>query len=328
MRRSAFAALAMALALLGACGGPNGPTVIPPPAPQISCPSPVTVDDVTTGSQTVAYAQPTVTGGAEPVSVACTPQSGVEFPLGETQVTCAVTDAQQRQSSCSFGITLRNRQFALTKYLAFGDSMTEGENGRPILGYIPFIDLANAYPTILQQMFAQRIPTQPIAVVNVGRGGERVSENESRLKAEIAANHSEVLLLLEGINDLNAGASPQSVADGLRFSIGTARERGVQYVFVSTLLPVAPENCGPAPPNCRGRSTNNDVIQAANALIRAMVPATSGYLVDPYDVFLANRTTYIDIDGLHLRPEGNRALANGFWDRIVQVIPAKQLFGS
>ena len=58
-----------------------------------------------------------------------------------------------------------------------------------------------------------------------------------------------------------------------------------------------------------------------------MVPAQGGYLVDPYDEFVANSASYIDIDGLHVTPSGNRALATHFWNRIEQVIPARQLRG-
>jgi lysophospholipase L1-like esterase len=56
-----------------------------------------------------------------------------------------------------------------------------------------------------------------------------------------------------------------------------------------------------------------------------LVPANGAHLVDPYDEFLANSRTYISADGLHLTAEGNRALASAFWNRIVAVIPAKQL---
>ena len=59
-----------------------------------------------------------------------------------------------------------------------------------------------------------------------------------------------------------------------------------------------------------------------------MVPSAGAFLVDPYDEFVARRAEYIDIDGLHLRPAGNQALATKFWNRIIEVIPARQLFGS
>jgi hypothetical protein len=136
------------------------------------------------------------------------------------------------------------------------------------------------------------------------------------------------VLLLEGINDLNGGIDGASVMFAIRDDIREARELGVRYVFVSTILPVAPENCGAPPPNCRGRFTELEDIDATNARIRGIVQAEGGYLVDPWALFMANRSTYIDIDGLHLRPEGHRALANTFWDRMLQVVPASLLFGS
>lgn len=327
---ASFAVPVLLTVSLAACGGsappPPGPTPVPG-APQIGCPGPIVREGLTVTSQEVSFAGPDTIGGAPPVTAACTPASGSQFPLGDTPVTCTATDALARQATCSFIVRLRHRGFALTRYLAFGDSLTEGENGRPIAGFIPFIDVANAYPTVLQQMFAERIPTQQIMVTNAGRGGERVTESEDRLKSEISRTGAEVLLLLQGINDLNAGRSPGAVVEALSDHIAKAKERGVRHVFVSTLLPVAPENCGTPPPRCRGLDTTNAIVSTTNQGIRAMVPANGAILVDPYDAFFANRSTYVDIDGLHMRPAGYRALATAFWDRLVQVIPADQLFG-
>ncbi len=258
------------------------------------------------------------------MSVSCTPATGSPFPLGDTVVQCTASDTQGRQASCSFSVTLRHRPLAVTRILAFGDSMTEGENGRP-----GFIDLPNAYPTILQQLFASRLPGQGITVVNEGFGGERATENDARLKHEIGKYQPEVLLLLQGINDLAGGVSPSRVATALRDSIETARERGVAYVFVSTLLPTATANCGnqPGAPRCRGNDISQEDLVETNAVIRGLVPAEGAHLVDPFDEFMANRATYIDTDGLHLRPEGNRALASAFLNRILERIPAPAFKG-
>ena len=326
--RARRCAVVAALAIAAACGS-DGPITPPPPpaAAQITCPAPILIEGLASTAMALPYPAPTTTGGAQPVSVACTPAAGAEFPLGETIVTCTATDGLGRQASCSFAVTLRHRPFALTRYLAFGDSITEGENGRPF-GLVPFIDLPNAYPTLLQRMFTERVPDQSITVYNHGLGGERAVRNGFRLRDSIAETRAEVLLLLEGINDLNGGEDPSDVMFAIRDSIRRAHELGVQYVFVSTILPVAPENCGTPPPNCRGRFAELDVIEETNERIRGIVPATGGHLVDPFDLFMANRATYIDIDGLHVRPDGNRALANAFWERMVQVIPPQQLFGT
>ena len=232
-----------------------------------------------------------------------------------------------RTASCTFPVTVTHRQIAATNFVAFGDSITEGQNGRPI-NFIPVVDVANAYPTILQQYFTMRIPAQGIVVVNEGRGGESVTENQARLKQVIATYRPQVLLFLEGANDMLAGTPATVIANAVRDSIRTARERGVQFVFVSTLLPVAPANCQPSSaPRCRGAEVPPGLPAAVNDLIRPMVPANGAYLVDPYAEFVANSATYIDLDGLHLRPEGNRALATAFWDRIVVALPARLLTG-
>ena len=281
----------------------------------------MTVNDVTALSRAVTYPAPTVTAGA-PNSVTCSPASGADFPLGDTTVNCSAVDNIGRQGSCSFTITLRHRQLALTTIVAFGDSMTAGENGRPL-----FIDIPNAYPTFLKALFTERLPAQPVTVVNAGVSGEKVTESDARLRAVLARDRPQMLLLLQGINDLNAAESPQTVANALRQRIETARGLGVQFVLVSTLLPTAPEACGTPPPRCRAFDPPAGTITATNQLIRAMVPAAGAHLVEAFDLFNANRLAFIDTDGLHVRPEGNRALANAFWERMLQIVPPQMLGG-
>ena len=326
-QRRFLAALVLAALTAPACGsGPSGPGSTSP-APQISCGSPVTVDVVGL-SQAVSYPAPATTGGAAPVNVSCSPPSGSTFPLGATTVNCTASDAQSRTVACSLTVTLNHKQLTTTKFLAFGDSLTAGENGRS-LNFTPVIDVANAYPTYLQQFFIARIPTQTFTVVNAGLNGERVTDSSAneRLKDAIARHQPQVLLLLEGINDINNGLGPNTVVAGIRDQIRTARDRGVPFVFVSTILPVSSEVCGPGAARCRALDTPVAVLLQTNQLIRSAMPASGAHLVDPYDEFVANRATYIDVDGLHMRPAGYRALASAFWDRIVQVIPAAALFG-
>ena len=317
----------MALAASTSCGNDSGPAPVPG-APQISCSGPIAVDNVTGLTQEVSYGPPVASGGAPPVSVACAPSSGSAFPLGETPVTCSARDALSRQATCSFLVTLRHSPLAISRVLAFGDSMTEGENGRPV-NFVPFVDTPNAYPTILQQLFSERIPSQQITVFNAGLGGEKATENDARLKGRIAARQPQVLLLMEGINDLIADLPASAIAAALSDNIRTARERGVQYVFVATLPPQARENCLPPPnPRCRGNDVPPAKLAEVNQRIRGLVPTGGGFLVEVHDLIFPNRMQYIDTDGLHFLPEGNRALANAFWNRILEVIPAPALTGS
>ena len=331
MRRITSLLIVSALALVAACKDSNGGGPAPGTnPPQITCTAPVSVTDAVGTSKAVDFQAPTVSQGAPPVNTACSPASGSAFPLGDTTVTCTATDSQARTASCSFTVSVKHRELSITKVLAFGDSITEGQNGRP--GFERFIDVPNAYPTILQTFFVDRIPSQQITVVNAGVGGERVTDpgSNQRLKDAIAAHHPQVLLLLEGINDLHGGVGTNSIANGIRDHIRTARDRGVQYVIVSTILPTTSEVCtfpNPIDPPCRGARTPAGQPEALNQQVRSLVPAGGATLIDPYNDFVANRATYIDTDGLHLRPAGNRALATAFWNRIVETVPPKLLFG-
>ena len=325
MRRR-IAVVATALAALASCRGSQGPGPLPPVPgpPQITCNGGISVGDVTGLSQAVTYALPTTTAGTQPVSVSCTPPSGSSFILGDTPVTCTAADATGRQATCGFTVSVRHKPLSISRILAFGDSITEGENGRPLNG-TPFVDTPNAYPTILQQLFVERIPS-PVTVVNAGRGGERAIESEDRLKARVAAVQPQVMLLVQGINDLIGRVPPSEIAAAVRDSILTARERGVTHIFVGTLPPQARENCVPFIP-CRADNVPQATLNDTNQRIRSLVPANGAHLVELHDQLLPDRLTFVDLDGLHFRPEGNRAIATLFWNRIVEVIPAAQLMG-
>src|SRR5512144_698587 len=124
-RRVVLAGAAIAVSLLTGCGdSPMGPTPVPPEPPQITCGESITIDNVTESSRAVTFQLPVVTGGTQPVTESCTPASGTLFPLGATTVTCTAVDAQSRQSTCSFQVTLHHSKLAVTTFVAFGDSMT------------------------------------------------------------------------------------------------------------------------------------------------------------------------------------------------------------
>jgi lysophospholipase L1-like esterase len=285
----------------------------------------VTIENVTGFSQPVTYPLPTVSAGTPPVSMTCTPAPGTTFNLGDTPVTCTASDASGRQATCGFTVSLRHKALAISRILAFGDSLTEGENGRPVNG-VSFVDLPHAYPTILQQLFLERIPSQQISVVNGGKGGERITDSEDRLKSRVAAVQPQVLLLVQGLNDLIARVPNGEIVAAVRDSIQTARERGVTYVFVGTVPPQARENCVASIP-CRADTVPQAALTDLNQRIRSIVPGNGAHLVEVHDQLLPNRLMYVDTDGMHLRPEGYRAIAEAFWNRIVEVIPSPQLTG-
>jgi hypothetical protein len=89
--------VAAALAL-SACSSPNEPAP-QPGAPSIACPANMTTRGVSGTGQAVTYPAATVTGGASPVSIACTPASGTSFNVGTTAVSCTAVDAASRRRS-------------------------------------------------------------------------------------------------------------------------------------------------------------------------------------------------------------------------------------
>jgi len=273
------------------------------------------------------YTPAQVTGGAAPVTVTCSPESGSTFPLGATSVNCTVSDVQARQAACSFKVTLSGvaSTMSVKTYEAIGDSLTEGELGRPSVD-ARLLDIPNAYPTKLQQAFDAAYPGQDIVVINRGHSGDRIEKTLAELPGHLLRDKPDAVLLLGGYNNLTGACGPgqadstacrsgvEDVAFGVRDCIRRTKESsvGVRYTFVSTLTP----------PGATGsnRIDANAIIQA-NVRIRQMVAAEGAVLVDSYGRFLGHEPEYVNVDGLHLRPAGYQALADGFFDVIRATVP-------
>jgi lysophospholipase L1-like esterase len=206
--------------------------------------------------------------------------------------------------------------------MAFGDSLTEGENGRFAVLGLGFIDPTATYPVKLQALLNSEYPGQSITVLNYGKSGEPIEDGLSRLPDKLAIEHPGALLLLDGYNNLLGGcpfgssSTPtcsQAISDvvfGVRdmIRIGRRPEYGVKYVFVSTMTPPGPFLGGP-----RDRRIANDAIVRANTGITNMVRSEGATLVDTYPRFIGHESEYIDQDGLHLNPAGYQALAESFF---------------
>ena len=318
-RRLAVAAFTLTLG----CGGGNTPSTGPTPqptAPAIVCPADVTLREVRTNLQAVTYPAPTTTGGASPVTVACTPASGSEFRLGTSPVSCTATDAQSRAASCSFNVTLTGFKLGATRFNTFGDSLTEGEMGRPNLT-LPLLDPPNAYPTKLQAAFDDTYPGQGIVVVNRGLSGDSVEATEAKLRQFLPVDRPEAVLLLTGYNNLTGPCSHgragsgecadaiDKVVVGLRDCLRRVREAnvGVRYTFLSNLTPPGPTGSN--------RIDGNAIVQA-NSRIRQLTNAEGVVHVDSHAAFVGHEAEYVNVDGLHLRPAGYQALADTFFAAI------------
>jgi lysophospholipase L1-like esterase len=223
-------------------------------------------------------------------------------------------------------------QITATKFVAFGDSITEGQIDSSCPGSAAMtladalsdlrkgariLDPTRSYPTKLLALLSLRYPAQTITVFNAGLGGETVDEGSARLPRVLTEQGPPVLLLQEGANDMTGiafGSPPYTVisivVNGLRSMIREARRRGIT-VFVGTLLPQRPGACrGYAPA----------YIGPANDQIRAMV-AGEGLgvtLVDLYAAFGGVAGDLLGTDGLHPNEAGYQKMAQTFFDSIQQ----------
>jgi lysophospholipase L1-like esterase len=317
-----------ALLATAACGGPAEPT---PPAgapPRISCPASQTATSLDGRPVAVTYPAPTTSGGEPPVTVSCTHASGASFPVGATDVACTVRDARQRADSCGFRVSVQTPpRLAATRFLAFGDSLTEGKNGNCIrtaggLMVTPRLDLAfhlqlnnvprgAEYPAVLAGLLSQRYATQSPIVINEGLGGELAGDSDTllRLIGRVNVHAPQALLLLEGVNDLNVNgaAAIQPMIGGLRAMMREARNRGVSHLLLATLLPQRPGSC---------RAFRPDLIVPANDAIRGLAANENAVLVDLYSSFAGQLTTLLGEDGLHPTEAGYRVIAESFFSTI------------
>jgi lysophospholipase L1-like esterase len=291
-----------------ACG--DSPTAPTPTQLTLSCPASFQTTSRDGRPVTVSYQAPLPLGGTAPVTVACTPPSGSTFPVKATTVSCKATDAKQATASCSFTVTVVPPPYLqYTRFLAFGDSLTEGQDGLAsptgIGGYVPLVVRPEiAYPTRLQQALVARYVAQSPQVVNRGVGGEKATTGVSRLPTEIVNVRPEVVLLLEGANDIfggnTAGVTP--AASALRMMVRDTRSRGLP-VYLATL---PPEN----PAGSRGGGAA--LVVPLNDLIRRVASEEGAALVDLYAAFNGD-LTLIGPDGLHPNEAGYLRMAETFF---------------
>lgn len=289
----------------------------------------MSVRGVNSATQAVDYPAPTVTGGAAPTATICSPASGATFSLGSTTVNCAANDAQSRQASCTFTVTLTGFALDAARFDAFGDSLTEGETGRPSVA-LPFLDPPNAYPTRLQAEFDETYPNQGIVVINRGLSGDSVDATESKVRQFLPIDRPDGALFLSGYNNLTGACGPGhgssgectsaivKVADGLRACLRRVKEAnvGVRYTFLSNLTPPGPSGSN--------RIDGGAIVQA-NDRIKQVAAAEGATYVDSYAAFLGHEAEYVNADGLHLRPAGYQALADTFFAAIKATVPQTPL---
>ncbi len=310
----------IALALAGGCSSPAAPTPPPPPppppeAPVLSCNEDVARGTINAGGLAVTFPTPEARLGQSPVNVACSPESGSTFPIGQTTVKCTATDALNRQATCEFRVTVTKLpQVSRLRYMAFGDSITAGEVTFPgstagLTSGKQVIVPSAAYPTVLERLLRSRYQFQgdQIFVSNQGLGGEKAALARNRFLAALSSLRPEVVLLMEGYNDIPGGAdgAASTAAREIRIMAAEARLRGMR-VFLATPVP--------------GRPGGNKAISPVLLLdyanrMRVVAAQEGAVLVDLYTT-LGDPQRYIGVDGLHPNEAGYARIADLFFQAI------------
>ena len=154
-------------------------------------------------------------------------------------------------AACSNGVngpaapTQTIPRLSRTRFLAFGDSFTAGEVTSPS-GSLPsgihrlVLIPSASYPSQLQARLQATYPSQgaSIVVVNGGEPGERILDGTQRFPGVFEVNHPEVLLIMEGANDLPL-VGPDTSSDLMQSMAQTAKNGGAR-VFVGSMIPQVP----------------------------------------------------------------------------------------
>jgi lysophospholipase L1-like esterase len=186
-----------------------------------------------------------------------------------------------------------------TMYVAFGDSLTRGEN----------VPAGPSYPARLQSRLAAHFG---FATVN-NRGADATNSFEAveRVQNNIGANQPGYTLILYGTNDWNTDFCQESLtcptAENLRRVVRYVRSIG-SLPFLATLPPVNPL----LQPHQR-----NEWIDGINAQLEAMARQEGAFVVDVNQAF-KNQPDLAALFDDHVHPNaaGYEVIATAFFEAI------------
>ena len=303
--RSARLVIILTSVYLGSCGSPTAPAPLPL---ALVCPPTASAASSDGNPVTVTFNQPVSSGGSVPVTITCSAPSGSTFAVGTSTVNCQAQDSRSQSASCAFSVSVQGPpRLTNTRFLAFGDSLTAGVISPALMLLI--VSPPESYPFQLQSRLTARYRLQTPVVLNEGNPGELASgTGVQRFRGVLMQTRPEVVLLMEGTNDLLVGAAgPDAALNALRAMVLEAKSQRVM-VALATI-----------PPQRSGGLRHRDVVAAAipgfNDRIRALASAEGAVLVDVYNG-MKDDMSLIGIDDLHPTPRGYDVMAGVYFDAI------------
>jgi len=188
------------------------------------------------------------------------------------------------------------------RYLAFGDSITEGDPGDP------------TYRRTLQSMLEGHFGVAEI--LNAGAGGTTTDQGAARIDSELTRNDPAMVLIVYGTNDWNACNTPANcfTQDAMRDIVRAVKLRGA-HAFVSTIPPVNVGFDDRVPPE------RQNWVDDANLLLRTVVREEGAVLMDVNAALTqaagGNFAPYFE-DHVHPNPAGYDIMAEAMFEAIAR----------
>ena len=230
-------------------------------------------------------------------------------------------------------------------FLAYGDSITAGYGATafPFDFYsVPHSGYVGRLYEDLKEDFKQRYPQQDIVFYNMGIGGQTTDVGLARFKATITQPiracyydsgciyppaHREVkpnlILLMEGTNDLNEGTPYEEIDSNLRSMVAIAQQQGMQVVI------------GTIPPVCGDLSFLQLRIEGFQPWIKKIAEDFVIPLAEVFDYFVNTpnwETALISADPRlgceHPNDAGYAVIKQAFLDKILPLMTATGCYAS
>lgn len=183
-----------------------------------------------------------------------------------------------------------------THITAFGDSITEG-----------LYSSSGGYPPKLNLLLSSH--GTPSVVINTGISGEKTPEGSARISEVLTHFPSNIVLIMEGTNDILHSLSVETTRENLQAMIDKAKNSGATPIL-ATLPP----------------STQPDIMamirEIWNPMIISLAKANGIKLADHYSAILPTWTSST-IDGIHPNDMGHRTISETWYLAISEMIPSR-----
>ena len=304
-------------------------SVVPPAAPSqlnperigelaIGCPADIQVQSPDGQPTPIVFQLVNPEGGEAPVTTGCIPESGSPFPIARNRITCTASDKLGQSASCTFdAVVLPPPTLEIATIMAFGDSLTEGEVALPVSETIRLaVEAHNSYPTKLQAKLRQAYQLQSATVINEGQSGERADWAPPRLQTALSRYRPDVVLLMDGTNDLNSPDAAELSHDVLALDAIEDMLDRIAAAGADAILATIP------PIRSSTDSESAALVGPYNAALRSIALSRGVPLVDVHAVLSSGYCqgmSCIGVDNLHPTVEGYELIATAFFERIVEL---------